>query len=521
MKRCLCVWMVSTLLACGGPNVEAPAPAASPSPPTGSTAPVQAAPAVDANTAAAPAANANDLTAQEPNKPPPPPPVDIGQVHANAESLASFHQGEALLASDPNAARLLFEKAASQDSNFYGAAYNAGAIAARAGDYEGAQRNFDLALKMNPDFGPAAAGLATLYQRAPGGATRAEQLLRNQLARQDNPAARAALAELLVRTNRLDEAQREAIAVLHLDERNAVAQLALGMVFRRQHKYELSELALNQAIEVDPDQGEAYNELGLVFLTQKNKAKAVKAFESAAKASPHVASIQNNLGVLQTEVGAFKAAVDSLRIATSLEPARSEYQLNLGNALRGDQQYSEAERSYKQALDAGNKGALFNLGVLYLDNEMPGKDPMTRYQECMQYLSKYQQLVPNDPDTPRVSEYLQTAQKAIEAEAKRAQREKQRKEKDAAEAAKKATDPKSAAKPTGGMQPVPAAPPGSPGSPPAPAVVAPPPAKPAAEVRSPAEPEEEQVAPPQQGKKHKGKKAHKKTKGKARHGSNQ
>ncbi|HET6344952.1 MAG TPA: tetratricopeptide repeat protein, partial [Myxococcota bacterium] len=340
-----------------------------------------------------------------------------------------------LASSNLGAALQQFERATAEDPGFYGAHYNVAALYAAQGEPAKAEAAYRKALELKPTYGPAAAGLALLWQNDPAKLPQAESFLRAHLAKAESPEARAALAQLLARTGRLDEAHSQAIEVLHHDERSAGAMLALGMAYRRQGKFELGQLALNQALEVDPTLGEAYNELGLVFLAQKDKAKAVQAFEKAAQARPRVAAILNNLGVLQTEVGAFKAAVSSLQGATALEPGRAEYALNLGNALRGDQQYVEAEAAYQKALAAGNVDALFNLGVLYLDNELPGKDVVTRYRTCMRYLDEYRDKAGAAADPARLDEYRATAQKAIDSEEKRQARDRQRAERDAKEAA--------------------------------------------------------------------------------------
>jgi len=83
--------------------------------------------------------------------------------------------------------------------------------------------------------------------------------------------ARAALATLLAREGQLDQAREAAIGVLRVDERNARAMLAMGMIYRRQQKFELAALALSQAFEIEPTLGEAYAELGLVLLAQNDR----------------------------------------------------------------------------------------------------------------------------------------------------------------------------------------------------------------------------------------------------------
>ena len=71
--------------------------------------------------------------------------------------------------------------------------------------------------------------------------------------------------------------------------------------------------------------------------------------------------------------------------------------------------------------------ALFNLGVLYLDNDMGGKDPITRNQQSVEFLRSFVSKVKVSPDEQgQIDEYIETAQKAIESEQKRRDRDKRR-----------------------------------------------------------------------------------------------
>lgn len=355
--------------------------------------------------------------------------IDVPEsAKATGTGADAFNQGVQQLGNDRKAALASFRKAAKENPKLAAAHYNIAAILAADGDREGAKRAYEKALEADPAYGPAVAGLAS-QRDAQGDNAGAIQLLKNHVADHTESAiARAQLAQLLARNNELDAARDHAIAALHLDERSAEAMLALGMVYRRQHKIELAQLALEQALAVDPGLGEAYNELGLVYVALDQKAKAVAAFERAAGATPRVAAVQNNLGAMRNEVGAYELAAEAINKAIALDTKQPRYYLNLGNALRGQQKYAEAEAAYRQAVALGDSPeALFNLGVLYLDNEIAGKDTVTRYRECVAFLTDYlKKAKPTAEETREVSEYVLTANKAIEAEERRIERDKKR-----------------------------------------------------------------------------------------------
>lgn len=359
-----------------------------------------------------------------------------------APARAAFERGLALRETQPDAAIEAFLEAARAAPEFAGAPLNAAVVYDRQGRDGPARRWYAAALKIDPELVSAILGLAGLLERK-GQAEKAEAMLRKAVAAQPQAwTVRATLAQLWARREQLPEAHNEAIAVLRGDERNADAMVALGMVFRRQRKFELSELALNQALSIQPS-GTAYNELGLVLLAQNEKGRAVQAFEQAANVAPYVAAIHNNLGALRNEVGAFRLALEALERATALEPKRAEYHLNLGNALRGEQRYEEAAAAYETALRLGahSHDALFNLGVLYLDNVLPNRasDTVARYRKCIEYLQTY--MTKTDPapeERAEVAQYIETAEKAIEGEQKRQEREARRRQRAAERAAKEA-----------------------------------------------------------------------------------
>jgi tetratricopeptide (TPR) repeat protein len=328
--------------------------------------------------------------------------------------------------------------------------YNLAVLYDRMGDAKKARAAYEAALKADPLFEPAILGAAAMYQRL-GHFAGAAQILDGALTKAPKAwALKAARAQLRAQEGKLDAARQEAIEVLKGDETNAGAMLALGMVYRRQKKNELATLALNQAIKLDANSGAAYNELALVLLSDDKLPQAVAAFERAAELSPEVAAVHNNLGTVRNEVGAFRGAIKALLRATTLRPDVASYHLNLGNAYRGDQQYDLAEKEYKLALEVGGGTvqALFNLGVLYLDNEMGGLDVTKRNEACIGYLDKYVaamqgKLTPKD--LSEIDEYRKTAQDAITAEQKRIERAKKRAEKEKAAAERAGGTPEPAA----------------------------------------------------------------------------
>jgi TPR repeat protein len=98
--------------------------------------------------------------------------------------------------------------------------------------------------------------------------------------------------------------------------------------------------------------------------------------------------------------------------------------LNLGSALKGQQKYAEAETAMKRALelDPANADTQFNLGILYLDGQLPGVEPLARLEQAVSWFERYKQAANRGASaTPDpVEQYLAEARKRIEVERKRA-----------------------------------------------------------------------------------------------------
>lgn len=243
------------------------------------------------------------------------------------------------------------------------------------------------------------------------------------------PVAGAALAQRLAREGSLDAARDAALAALKQDERDAAAMVALGMVYRRRGLHELAELALGQAIEIEPGSASALHELGLLLLARGDEPGALAVFERAAAAAPDLAAVQNNVGVLRARAGAYDRALEALERAVALDSRRPEWHLDLGNALRGARRFDDARRAYEQAstVGGGTPAALFDLGVLFLDDEVPGVAPAERYRASITHLSAYRERAqPAGAELLRVDEYLELARSALQAEEKRLAREQKR-----------------------------------------------------------------------------------------------
>ncbi|MCC7071262.1 MAG: tetratricopeptide repeat protein [Deltaproteobacteria bacterium] len=421
----------------------------------------------------APAAAAPAPVPSEPERTPAPAPAvpktevidDENWLPSTGSAREAFVAASETARSDPAGAVGKFVDAANRTKYFYAAWFSAGAAAEAAGDVATAERHYRTALATRPDYGPALANLALLLTRANRGAD-ARRVVDDGLRRfPERSGPHLAAATLAWHAKDLATVEREAVLAVRYDERSTAGMLLMGKVFRAQKRLDTARFALENALGVEPGNALAHLELGHVFLDLGDEKKALVSFEKAARLRPTLAEAQENYGVLLLKEGFAAEATRAFEAAGKHDPKSGRAQLHLGNGLRAEKRYADAEQAYKMALelDPSLLEARFNLGLLYIDNAVPGQDELVRLQKGLLALKDYQaKAKPEAAVAARLAEYIDATDKRIQKEIKRREREERRKREDAAAAARppaaKAADP-GTAKPAPAVSPPPAPPP--------------------------------------------------------------
>ncbi len=146
-----------------------------------------------------------------------------------------------------------------------------------AGDAPGARASFEQALKMKPDFMPAALMLSQM-----GPEERTEAIAAIEKYVQQNPKsreARLALAQTYLSANRLDDAQKQFEIMRKENSSDLMPLMALALIAVQQKKLDAASQYLTQyaqQAEKTPgaDPGQAYIYLAQIAIEQKNDAAA-------------------------------------------------------------------------------------------------------------------------------------------------------------------------------------------------------------------------------------------------------
>ena len=340
-------------------------------------------------------------------------------------------EGGVRAAADGDAERAAqrFQAALKRDANAYPALYNLGVLADRAGDEETAIEEYTRALRVLPDYEPAARGIATIYLRR-GKAQQALAVVEPLAnASRANLEMQALYAEMLVEVRRFDEAWMAARRALKCDERFVPALIALTKASRAQGRDELADSILDQALQVDPKVAELHFLDGERLKGEPGRLRdAMTAYERAVQLRPDYAEARMALGIQQLASGNYQGALTHFQAAERLVPTIPAVHVNLGDAYRATQEWTAAQTAYRQALALQSKlpEAHYGLGLLFLSagGDFPGLDELSAYEKAVDEFRAYRAemgaaLSKNDQS----EEYLRDLDRIIKRVRRRMERE--------------------------------------------------------------------------------------------------
>jgi TolB-like protein/Tfp pilus assembly protein PilF/predicted Ser/Thr protein kinase len=225
---------------------------------------------------------------------------------------------------------------------------------------EASRKNFELALKLDPSYAPALAGLSyveRLYYRDidsnPSHLQRAEQLAQRAVAIDPELVdVHIALGGVYGVRYQYPKAAEEFRKATQLDSQNFLAWDNLSWVLSYEQPPEAveAEKAAREAIRLQPSWPAAHYHLGRALLHQQRYQEAASAFHRAGEVGD---TNYENLGMAQISVaqGNYDQALDYLDKCVSKNTAINLYWLSAANAAKGDKE--KALATLKLSLDKG------------------------------------------------------------------------------------------------------------------------------------------------------------------------
>ncbi len=360
----------------------------------------------------------------------------------NQAAADALKQGEAALSADQAAvAKQAFQRAAAADGRACEAEYNLGVIADREGQADEALQHYAKALRIQPDYEAAVQGTVNIMLRR--GTTDAAVSFVQPIATQweRNLYLQAIYADVLVRADRVDDAEQTARKALRRDERFVPAIVALAKSSLQRGRNELASSTLDQAKEIDPTYAEIYFLQGKAFQSQGQVAQALEAYRKAIELRPDYAEAHTAVGIQSMASGNYNDAVVHFEAAAKLVPTLVPTHLNLADAYRALKRWQDAKREFDKALrmQAQLPEAHFDLALMYMSAgaDFPGLQLLDALDRALLEFNTYRtQMGPRLQSDDASGTYMTDIQRTQEREKKRIAREKAAAEKDAQRKAK-------------------------------------------------------------------------------------
>jgi tetratricopeptide (TPR) repeat protein len=289
-----------------------------------------------------------------------------------------------------------------------------------ADDQPGARTSLVQALKLKPDYLPAALALAQMGPEARNDAIASFESVVKQNPKSHD--ARLALAQLYLSSERVEDAQKQFEAMHSLDPHDPTPLMALGLIKIQQKQYDAAQKYLKQYADLTEktpgaDAGQAYIFLAQLAIEQKDEAQAAKWLDKVAPDSPRYVSARVTRAQLLAKQGKTDDARKMLADLQSPDPRAQALIARTDAAILFDaKRYGEAEAR----LTAANDAFPDDPEILY-DLAMAAEK--TGHFDLME--SKLRQLIKDQPDNPQAynalgysladrNQHLDEAEKLIE-----------------------------------------------------------------------------------------------------------
>lgn len=236
-------------------------------------------------------------------------------------------------------------------------------------------------------------------------------------------------------------------SLLLLDPDNAQAMREIGRAYLGLRRPGLARYVFREALSRVPD-GRIYFYLGTIEDSKGDYKRAIVNYQKAIELSPELAEAYSNLALLNQDAGNHADAIKNLTRALELRPDLMGAKVNLANSYRHMKDFKKAEATYMDVTQRAPKlaDAHYNLGVLYLENEVPGYENEDRFGLAAKSFSTYREIAgsslpPDDPSVKYIKEAQTLQQQTLEMKEQMRMMNEQMEQEAAAQAAEGASEP--------------------------------------------------------------------------------
>lgn len=242
-----------------------------------------------------------------------------------------------------------------------------GSLYAQRLEWANAQREFELAVSLNPGLAAAHMHLG-LSMRAQGKAGGTGEIAQAARLAADNPVIALELGNALVADGKDDQAipifRHE--LVLAPKEMDATYQLALAL--QRANNEKEAVALLKKVVAAEPKNTAAMTNLGMALCQVQDAKDAVPVLQRAVSLEPRNVTARENLAAAYVQLSQFDDAIRDLREAIKLAPRQPQLHYDLGLAYKWQDKATDAipELETSERLNPHAPEAPYLLGILYM-----------------------------------------------------------------------------------------------------------------------------------------------------------
>jgi tetratricopeptide (TPR) repeat protein len=245
---------------------------------------------------------------------------------------AQLNLGISLLSDDPKAAIEPLQKVIALNYAFERGHYMLGFAEERSGDATAAEKEFTVAVKLNPNDADAHGALARI-DLASGKAADAETEFRELLRlKPGDSEAELGLAESLLQQKKTADATEALAAYLKANPSDHKARLMQASALTEMGKNDEALAALDLAAKDGSETAEALKLRSVIYYRKGDFAKEAIALQKAIALTPEDASLHAQLGHALLETKDYAGAVRELNTALRLDPSSTDTMRDLVSA---------------------------------------------------------------------------------------------------------------------------------------------------------------------------------------------
>jgi len=264
---------------------------------------------------------------------------------------------------------------------------------------------FDRALKADPNYGLAYAGLGEAYLRKYQATKEVEwvKLAENHCQRAlelNNLLAPVHITRglLYAETGQHQQALIEFQKALEIESNNAEAQRGRAQAFTSLGELDKAEEIYKKAIAIKPDYWGGYNDLGVFYYRHGRYEEAIPQFKHVIELTPQNGRGYRNLGAMYFSLNRRPEAIEAFNQALKIDPNYSVYS-NLATLYFSEAKYSDAARMYEKALEIRDSDYRVwgYLAASYKHNPAEQEKTKEAYRQAISRAEEQLKVNPNDP----------------------------------------------------------------------------------------------------------------------------